>query len=149
MFCLSKGLCAPVGSILAGKAEFIARARQMRKLLGGGMRQAGIVAAAGIIALVKMSARLTDDHINAKLVADRLAANKVAINLEHVQTNIILFDPRPFFTTADECVSTLEANGVLASAFSKTAVRFVLHNDIGEQQLKQLAVVIDKLFAEG
>jgi len=148
MFCLSKGLCAPVGSILAGNAEFIARARQVRKLLGGGMRQAGIVAAAGIIALVKMSARLKIDHTNAKLVAARLAANNVAINLDNVQTNILLFDPRPFFASADACVRALAERGVLASAFSNTAVRFVLHNDIGEHQLEQLAVIIDELFTK-
>ncbi|MFA6075976.1 MAG: GntG family PLP-dependent aldolase [Negativicutes bacterium] len=146
MFCLSKGLCAPVGSILAGSAEFISRARQMRKLLGGGMRQAGILAAAGIIALGKMSARLAIDHANAKIVADKLAANGVFINLAKVQTNILLFDPRPFYATADECVDALRAHGVLASAFSKTAVRFVLHNDINDQQVDAVLAVIDELF---
>ncbi|MEI6287517.1 MAG: low-specificity L-threonine aldolase [Bacillota bacterium] len=146
MFCLSKGLCAPVGSILAGSSEFIDRARQTRKLLGGGMRQAGILAAAGIIAVGKMSARLAVDHANARIVAERLAANGVNINLDKLQTNIILFDPRPYYGVADECVLALKTRGVLASAFSKTAVRFVLHNDISEQHINSLTAVIAELF---
>lgn len=148
MFCLSKGLCAPVGSILAGSAEFIARARKMRKLLGGGMRQAGILAAAGIVALKKMSKRLAVDHANAERVAAALAASGVAINLDQVQTNILLFDPRPFYSNADDCVAALKLRGVLASAFSTHAVRFVLHNDIADEQVVTVKTIVQELFVK-
>ncbi|MGQ9665731.1 MAG: low-specificity L-threonine aldolase [Anaerolineae bacterium] len=92
MFCLSKGLCAPIGSLLCGSEEFIRQARRMRKVLGGGMRQVGVVAAAGIVALEEMVDRLAEDHRHARLLAEELAQLPgVFINLESVQTNIIYF----------------------------------------------------------
>lgn len=92
-FCLSKGLCAPVGSVLCGSAEFIARARRARKILGGGMRQAGVLAAAGIVALNEMIARLADDHANARVLAEGLARMPgVNVDVDMVRTNMVFFD---------------------------------------------------------
>ncbi len=92
MFCLSKGLGAPVGSMLVGSAELMARARVYRKAMGGGMRQAGVLAAAGLIALEDGPARLADDHANARLLAEALANTEgVAIDLDSVETNIVIF----------------------------------------------------------
>jgi threonine aldolase len=91
-FCLSKGLCAPVGSMLCGSAEFIGRARRVRKMLGGGMRQAGVIAAAGIIAVEKMTQRLAEDHANARLLAEGLQSIPgIGLNMEQVQTNMVFF----------------------------------------------------------
>lgn len=91
-FCLSKGLCAPVGSLLCGSAEFIARARRVRKMLGGGMRQVGILAAAGIIAIEKMTTRLGEDHANARRLAEGLSQIKgIQLDLKQVQTNMVFF----------------------------------------------------------
>jgi len=93
MFCLSKGLSAPVGSILAGSREFIQKARKNRKMLGGGMRQAGILAAAGIISLEKMVKRLKEDHKNARILAEGLnEIEGIKVDLETVQTNMVYFD---------------------------------------------------------
>jgi threonine aldolase len=95
-FCLSKGLSAPVGSVVCGSKEFIERARRYRKMLGGGMRQAGVLAAAGIVALETMVSRLADDHANARQLAEGLAhLAGVAIDLDRVQTNILFFDLTP------------------------------------------------------
>src|SRR5438270_2323173 len=103
MFCLSKGLGAPIGSLLVGSAKFIERARSVRKALGGGMRQVGIIAAAGLIALEKMPARLGEDHANAKFLAQGLAKIPgIKIDAASVQTNIVIFEiTRPNFSAAD------------------------------------------------
>src|SRR3989337_900473 len=93
MFCLSKGLSCPVGSLVVGSQEFVEKARKNRKLLGGGMRQAGIIAAPGIIALEKMIDRLEEDHINARRLASGIAkVEGIAVDLNRLQTNIVLFD---------------------------------------------------------
>lgn len=131
MFCLSKGLSAPVGSILAGPADFIAEARRIRKLLGGGMRQAGILAAAGIVALTEMVDRLAEDHANARRLADGLA-NLPGLDIapETVETNILFFalrdpdgrpaDVAPFVRAAAEA-------GVLLSGGDDGRIRAVTH----------------------
>ena len=104
-FCLSKGLGAPVGSVICGGAEFIAQARRYRKMLGGGMRQAGIIAAAGIVALEKMIDRLADDHANARRLAEGLADTPgVTLDLDRVQTNIIYFNLTPDITVPNEVI---------------------------------------------
>ncbi len=104
-FCLSKGLSAPVGSVICGPQEFIAQARRYRKMLGGGMRQAGVLAAAGIVALEKMVDRLADDHTNARRLAEGLAdLPGVAIDLDRVQTNIIYFSLTPEVKTPNEVI---------------------------------------------
>ncbi len=130
MFCLSKGLCAPVGSVLLGSAEFIGKARSVRKALGGGMRQAGILAAAGLIALDEMPARLHEDHENARVLAERLAAlPEVSLDLHSVQSNIVIFHLRGK-GDANALVRTLKSRGVLAGAVGPHAVRFVTHHDV-------------------
>ncbi len=130
MFCLSKGLCAPVGSMLVGSAELMEQARLYRKALGGGMRQAGVLAAAGLIALEKMPARLQEDHANAKLLAEALAnMDNVAIDPETVETNIVIFRLMGSQRAAD-LVARLKARGVLASAVGPDTVRLVTHNDV-------------------
>src|SRR5580692_5267842 len=116
MFCLSKGLGAPVGSMLTGSAELMERARIYRKALGGGMRQAGVLAAAGLIALEKMPARLHEDHANARLLAEALAhMDGVAIDLKKVETNIVIFKLTGGMTAA-ELVERLKLRGILASS---------------------------------
>jgi threonine aldolase len=95
-FCLSKGLSAPVGSVICGSPEFIAKARRYRKMLGGGMRQAGVLAAAGIVALEQMIDRLADDHVNARRLAEGLADTPgFVVDLDRVQTNIVFFELDP------------------------------------------------------
>lgn len=129
MFCLSKGLCAPVGSMLVGSREAIAEARVYRKALGGGMRQAGVLAAAGLIALEKMPLRLHEDHANARMLAETLAEiPEVEIDLEAVQTNIVVFSLRT--RMAADVVAGLKSRGVLISTIGPRAVRLVTHHDV-------------------
>ncbi|MDP3767134.1 MAG: low-specificity L-threonine aldolase [Dehalococcoidia bacterium] len=126
-FCLSKGLSAPVGSLVCGSADFVARARRARKVLGGGMRQAGVIAAPGIVALETMIDRLAEDHDNARLLAEGLAqVPGVRIDPERVQTNIVVFE------VADgvSFQSRLREQGVLTTAFGPTRVRMVTHYGI-------------------
>jgi threonine aldolase len=130
MFCLSKGLGAPVGSILTGSGELMERARIYRKALGGGMRQAGVLAAAGLIALEQGPARLHEDHANARLLAEALAhIEGVAIDVDLVETNIVIFQLTGGRSAA-ELVARLKARGVLASAFGPDAIRLVTHLDV-------------------
>jgi threonine aldolase len=131
MFCLSKGLCAPVGSLVVGSAELIARARIFRKALGGGMRQAGVLAAAGLIALEQMPKRLPEDHANARLLAEALAnVEGVEIDPETVETNIVIFRLTGALTPG-ELVARLKVRGVLASSVGPQLVRLVTHRDVG------------------
>lgn len=130
MFCLSKGLGAPVGSMLVGSEEMIARARNYRKALGGAMRQVGVLAAAGLIALEQGPKRLHEDHANARLLAEALShMDGVSINLKSVETNIIIFRLNGALS-APELVDRLKERGVLANAFGKDAVRLVTHLDV-------------------
>jgi threonine aldolase len=130
MFCLSKGLGAPVGSMLTGSAELMARARIFRKALGGGMRQAGVLAAAGLIALEQGPARLHEDHANARLLAEALSnIDSVAIDVDSVETNILIFRLTGRLSAA-ELVARLNARGVLASAVGPDAIRLVTHLDV-------------------
>jgi threonine aldolase len=144
-FCLSKGLGAPVGSILVGSRALIDRARIYRKALGGGMRQAGILAAAGLIALEEGPLRLHEDHANARLLADAIAACEGAdIDLPSVQTNIV------FFTLKDGgdapgLVATLKSEGILCSAIGSRAVRLVTHSDVSREQCERCAAVLVRL----
>src|SRR5262249_33000614 len=131
MFCLSKGLGAPVGSLLLGSRSFIDQARAYRKSLGGGMRQAGILAAAGLIALEKMPARLHEDHENARFLADGLAKIKgIAIDPAKVVTNIVVFDISGTGLNTAELSRRLGENGVLANGISPEAMRLVTHIDV-------------------
>jgi threonine aldolase len=143
MFCLSKGLGAPVGSMLVGSAEDIARARAFRKALGGGMRQAGILAAAGLIALEEMPSRLHEDHANARLLAKAIAGCDAAeIDEEMVQTNIVFFKVKTgegSGNAATDLVAALKGNGVLCSAIGPSAVRLVTHFDVSREDCEQAA----------
>lgn len=149
MFCLSKGLGAPVGSMLVGSREQMARSRSIRKALGGGMRQAGVLAAAGLIALEEMPARLGEDHANARLLAEAVAGLPgVRIKLEQVQTNIVIF-ALDGVQTAAEVVAGLRERGVLASAVGPRAVRFVTHFDVSREQCERAAAVAREVIGGG
>jgi len=131
MFCLSKGLCAPVGSMLVGGKAFIEKARRYRKALGGGMRQAGVLAAAGIIALEKMPARLKDDHDNARVLAEGLAQIRgIKIDPKKSPTNILVFDISGTGMETSEFSRRLAARNVLAAGIDSEQMRFCTHHDV-------------------
>lgn len=145
MFCLSKGLGAPVGSMLVGSKAAIAEARSVRKALGGGMRQAGVLAAAGLIALEEMPKRLQEDHDNARLLAEAVAGSEAAeIDIHAVQTNIVIFTLRDQ-GDAGGFVQQLKAKGVLASAVGPHAVRLVTHFDVSREDCLRSAEVLAEL----
>jgi len=136
MFCLSKGLSAPVGSILAGSKEFIQRARKNRKMLGGGMRQAGILAAAGIIAIENMVERLEEDHKNARILGEGLAdIDGIKVDLETVQTNMVYFDLNKFGMDTYQFLPKLAEYNILGSPRPPTKVRLVTHYGISEEDI--------------
>jgi threonine aldolase len=148
MFCLSKGLGAPVGSMLVGSRALMERARHFRKAMGGGMRQAGVLAAAGLIALNEMPARLGEDHANARLLAKAVAEHDAAgIDLGTVQTNIVIFTLRRG-DDAERFCSALQAKGILASGISARAVRFVTHFDVTTEDCERAAQVAGELLAK-
>ena len=141
MFCLSKGLCAPVGSMLVGSREVIERARIYRKALGGGMRQAGVLAAAGLIALEEMPKRLAEDHANARLLAERLAElPQVAIDLGSVQTNIVIFALKG--GGHDALVARLRARGLILGTMGPTGIRLVTHHDVSRADCERAADIL-------
>ena len=133
--CLSKGLGAPVGSLLLGSQEFINEARRFRKVMGGGMRQAGYLAAAGIYALDNQVARLAEDHRRARRLAARLAELDFVENIRPVQTNILIFDVK-LPLTAQDYVAELATKNIKAAAFGAQTVRFVTHLDFTEAMLE-------------
>ncbi len=140
MFCLSKGLGAPVGSMLAGTASDIEQARLYRKRLGGGMRQAGVLAAAGLIALLESPAHLGEDHANARLLADALGQlPAIQIDLARVQTNIVIFDVSALNLSSSEFVNRLRSEGVLAGAVTPTRVRLVTHGNVSRADCERAA----------
>jgi threonine aldolase len=143
MFCLSKGLCAPVGSLLAGSKQFIARARKHRKQLGGGMRQAGILAAAGLVALSDMTGRLGEDHANAKLLAKGLAAIRgLTLDSASVQTNMVVFSVADLKMTSEAFLERLAAKGVKGLSMGPASVRFVTHHDVTTAQIADALGII-------
>ena len=136
MFCLSKGLSAPVGSILTGSKEFIQRARKNRKMLGGGMRQAGILAAAGIIALENMVERLEEDHKNARILGEGLAdIGGIKIDLETIQTNMVYFNLNKSGMNTYQFLPKLAEYNILGSPQPPTKVRLVTHYGINEDDI--------------
>ncbi len=147
-FCLSKGLGAPVGSMILGTKEFIAEAKVWRKRFGGGMRQVGILAAAGLIALTESPKILHLDHENAKRLAEGVANIKgISIDAEKVQTNIVIFDVSETGKTSAEICDKLKESGILAIPFGK-AIRMVTHYDVSrediETTLKELQKIVEK-----
>ncbi len=142
MFCLSKGLGAPVGSMLAGPEETIARARLYRKRLGGGMRQAGVLAAAGLIALEEMPARLRQDHENARFLAEVLEGLPGIAVTHRVETNIVIFDIGGTGLTTGEFSARLKACGVLMNGIGPTRMRLLTHYDVSRHDCERAAEVI-------
>jgi len=147
MFCLSKGLGAPVGSMLVGSGEFIEQARVMRKLLGGGMRQAGVLAAAGLIALDEAPSLLYRDHENARHLAEGLAQIPgIAIDSNKVVTNILFFDVRGTGRSASDVCAALARRRVLCGATGEFTIRMVTHRDVDRDGIRRaLAVAADVL----
>ena len=148
-FCLSKGLGAPVGSMIVGSRDFVERCRPIRKMLGGGMRQAGVLAAAGIIALEEGPKRLQIDHDNAQVLAQKLAATPgIALDPAKVQTNIVIFSVKPSGQSSAEFLERLRARGVLAVPVDHDRVRMVTHLDVDRTDIQRAAGLIAEAVAE-
>lgn len=149
MFCLSKGLCAPVGSILAGPRKWIEKARRNRKMLGGGLRQAGILAAAGIVALTRMTARLEEDHRNAMLLAQGLSrVPGLHVDLARVQTNMVLVDVSRLGVTGEEFSLALLRKGVKVNPIGAATLRFVTHNDVTREDCERAIAIVEEVARE-
>jgi threonine aldolase len=145
--CLSKGLASPVGSLICGTAAFVQRARRMRKILGGGMRQAGVIAAPGIVALTSMVGRLAEDHANARILAEGVAKLPgVTIDLATVQTNIVVFR-MPGVEAAERLQAAAEEAGVRLSDFGTGRLRMVTHFGITADHCHQALRTIEKCWA--
>ncbi|MCW3106293.1 MAG: ltaE [Segetibacter sp.] len=142
--CLSKGLGIPVGSVLIGRKDFIKKARRIRKVFGGGMRQAGYLAAAGVYALEKNIDRLADDHHHTKMIAEALSKKEFIGSMLPVETNIIIFEVigslSPF-----KFAEKMRENDIKVTVISKTQVRIVLHLDVTEDMVLKTIKVIDQL----
>lgn len=150
MFCLSKGLAAPVGSILAGSADFIAKARRNRKLLGGGMRQAGILAAAGLVSLRTMVDRLAEDHANARALAEGLGQIAgLTVDLETVQTNMVMFDVLDERWDGASLAGAVSRAGVLCNAMGPRRIRLVTHNDVAGEDIPEALERIARVMKAG
>ncbi len=146
MFCLSKGLGAPVGSMLLGTAAAIEEGRLYRKRLGGGMRQAGILAAAGLIALEEMPKRLGEDHANARMLAEALSDMPgVKIDPKRVNTNIVIFDVSGTGVKSAEIADRCKANGLRVSTANPTNVRIVTHCDASSKDCERAIEVLRKI----
>jgi len=143
-FCLSKGLGAPVGSLLAGPRDFIDEARRWRKRLGGGMRQAGIFAAAGIVALETMVERLAEDHANARLLADGLSALKgIEFNPDDVDTNIVII--RPTAMSVKRLGDELQKRGILTVVIEPDRVRFTTNKDVNRSDIEKTITAVKEV----
>jgi threonine aldolase len=144
-FCFSKGLGAPVGSVLCGNEEFITLAHKWRKILGGGMRQAGILAAAAIYALKNNVTRLSEDHDKAKYFANEISQiNGINIELDTVQTNIVIFSNEKY--RKPEFIALLREKGVIISSGSFNNLRAVFHLDVSMNEVKTAAGIIKEMF---
>jgi len=145
MFCLSKGLSAPIGSMVVGEQAFVDRARRYRKMLGGGMRQAGIIAAAGIIAIEKMVDRLRDDHVNAKTLATGLSKIPgITVDMARLQTNIVVYDVAGLGVDGKGWVAELGKHGVKAGAQEFGRVRMVTHRGIEKEDIEYALTAAEK-----
>ncbi len=143
--CLSKGLGAPVGSIIAGTKEFIKEAYRVRKAWGGGMRQVGILAAAGLYALRNNIERLKEDHEKAKFLAERINANpNLEIDMSAVQTNILLFKPKTI--SVDESIKLCKEKGLLLSVGKIDLIRAIMHLDVSLDEIKKAAEILNEVF---
>jgi threonine aldolase len=146
MFCLSKGLGAPIGSLIVGKKDFIKEAVSVRKLLGGGMRQVGVLAAAGLLALEESPKVLIEDHINAQRLATGLAELRgVLVDPECVQTNIVIFDIAATGLTTAQFTVELKARGVLANGINAREMRMVTHYDVNRADIEQTLMIVGNI----
>ncbi len=145
-FCLSKGLSAPVGSVVVGSSEFIRRARRMRKILGGGMRQAGVIAAAGVVALTEMVDRLAEDHDNARLLAHGLS-RLPGVNPEPVHTNIVYFGVDHPHYDATSLQDALAQQGVGVLALGPSRIRAVTHYGIQAGDIEEALDILQALLS--
>ena len=144
MFCLSKGLSAPVGSMLLGSREFIQKARRVRKMMGGGMRQVGVLASAGLIALEQMPQRLGEDHENARRLAEALSELPgIDVDLPNVQTNIVVADLAHLDSM--KFLKLLRQSGVLAGPTGVRQVRFVTHKDVSREDIDMSIQTLQRL----
>jgi threonine aldolase len=145
-FCLSKGLSCPVGSVLCGSHEYIARARKYRKMVGGGMRQAGIIAAAGVVALATMVERLAEDHANARILAEGLAdLPALEVDLDSVVTNILIFRVKPEAMSADDLRARLWERGVRCGSIGDNKIRMVTHHGITTEDVRAAVRVAERV----
>ncbi|MFZ7130929.1 MAG: low-specificity L-threonine aldolase [Eubacteriales bacterium] len=143
MFALSKGLCAPIGSILVGNKSFIQKARKYRKMFGGGMRQAGIIAAAGIVALDQMVSRLDEDHYHARILAEGLNEfQQLSVDMKTVQTNIIMCDMIETSLTSAQMTTILKQEGVLCTSITEKRIRLVTHYHIRKEDVHDTLQII-------
>jgi threonine aldolase len=141
--CFSKGLGAPIGSALAGPKELIAKARRARKLFGGGMRQAGVVAAAALYALEHHIERLADDHTHAKILADAVTScQKFELRPPKIDTNIVIFHVDPSLSTAADVVAQMKSQGVWMYAIGAQSIRAVTHVDVSRSDIERAAEVV-------
>src|SRR5262249_24454387 len=142
-FCLSKGLGAPVGSMIVGSREFVERCRSIRKMLGGGMRQAGVLAAAGLVALEKGPKRLQGDHDNAQFLARPLAELPgIGVDPAKVQTNIVIFDLKKTRRSSADLLKALAERGVLAVPVDNERARMVTHLDVDRGDIEEAANIV-------
>ena len=150
MFCLSKGLSAPVGSLVCGNRDFIKRARKIRKMVGGGMRQAGHLAAAGLVALESLVDRLKDDHLHAKLLADKLTSIKgIELDQTRVKTNIIFFKMSHPQINGDQFIKQLEEKSIKILMTDPGVFRAVLHREVSREQVETVAKAIHSILTAG
>jgi threonine aldolase len=149
-FCLSKGLGAPVGSMIVGAKEFIERCRVIRKMLGGGMRQVGVLAAAGLVALEEGPKRLHVDHENAKILAEGLAnIPRIGIDPANVQTNIVIYDVHQSGLSSTEFVQKLAQRKVLGGAVDASKIRMVTHLDVDRRDVERAVQIIAQVAGHG
>jgi threonine aldolase len=148
MFCLSKGLCAPVGSMLAGSREFIRKARKGRKLMGGGLRQAGFLAAAGLVALKEMRSRLNEDHENALLLGKALAQIPgIKVALEDIHINMVFFKIEGYPHHESDIIAGLWENGIKANPPENGLMRFMTHHWVKKEDIPYIADAMRNLLS--
>jgi len=148
MFCLSKGLSAPVGSMLAGTREFIHKARKKRKLMGGGLRQAGILAAAGLVALKKMTGRLYEDHENAVFLGNELAKIPgIKVSLEDIHINMVWFSIEKYPLDNESLIKGLWDKGIKANEPKHGLMRFVTNHGVKKEDIPYIAATMRSLLA--
>ncbi|NBB89509.1 MAG: aminotransferase class I/II-fold pyridoxal phosphate-dependent enzyme [Bacteroidetes bacterium] len=144
-FCLSKGLGAPVGSMLLGSADSIAHARRIRKALGGGMRQIGFLAAAGLHALKNHRQRLAEDHQKANLLRNSLLKNNSVEKIRPGETNIVIFDLDENYMSANTFIEKMKAENILCAAFGPQTIRLVTHMDVTRSEIQKVCQIIEKM----